>query len=286
MGNGKSTMPAAVVAQEWLERVLADGPRPVRELEQRLRAARLLGPEESLSQARLWRAARAALGVRSIQRARAWYWQLRPLPVAAELLDGDPVSVPARALPANDPGPGGVSSVESAAAGGASTTPPESGLGVVASDPVAVVQAAPHVAPPPESAVERPAIVRARVVDPAAEILSEWARDVSRLDPRRPPAGIPVFRWVVFVDDASGFLVSDFSTKAARLAWSTFDLFGLARERPMERRDLAGLCWVLQHGRVVELFHDSATWVRGTSAFAHTRRRAPEGSMVLPWLIK
>jgi len=102
----------------------------------------------------------------------------------------------------------------------------------------------------------------------------------------RATSPIPVFRWVVFVDDASGFLVSDFSTKAARLAWSTFDVFGLARERPMERRDLAGLCWVLQHGRVVELFHDSATWVRGTSAFAHTRRRAPEGSVVLPWLIK
>lgn len=313
-----SSSPAAVV-DSWLLAALRDGPVSVSELQARAQRAGLLRADQSLGQARIWRNARAALGVMAFQRLRAWHWQLPPLPSFGELIN-EPALVgphePVGASPVRDPGSEvpeetvkrqsqrGASSAASTMASG--ELAPASGLEAVGDEicktgseyskalqvePEPVAERTPGAEPPPEAAapedaVERPAIVRVRVIDPAAEILAEWARDVARLDWRRPSGGIPQFRWSLFCDDAAAFLVGDFSLKAARLGWSTYDIFGLACDRPMERRDLAGLCWALQHGRVVELWRDSATCVRGSSVFHYARKCAEVAVMWLPWKVR
>jgi putative DNA primase/helicase len=77
-------------AVEFLETVLADGPRAVREIEDEARAACLLGATQSISQYKPMRAARDSLGIEPYQqkgqKAGGWFWAL-PDQVPSEASD-------------------------------------------------------------------------------------------------------------------------------------------------------------------------------------------------------
>jgi len=286
-GNGgTASVPFALVAQEMLRRALKHGPVPMRELEQQLQEMGLLAPDEGLTHSRRWQAARKAVGVTSVKRGAAWFWQLAT-PGADQVSE----DLPLEGEPAAD-APAPMRSSGSSKARGLDPESEPTGAGAVLAkpEPAIATPAVPvllvaELRPLPERPLSR--IVEVHEPPPSFEspgdLLPEWVRRVSKLDRRRVPPGIPRERWILYVDDCGTLLGSEVSTRAARLGWSTNDLFAIARVKPMENRHLAGLCWGLEHARVVEIFTDMANCMRGVTEFVLDRRRAPEASVVLPW---
>ena len=68
--------------REFLQCALANGPVAVKDLEEKARAAGLLGADQSASQTKVFRRTADTLGVQRYQAGRRWYWML-PAPAAA-----------------------------------------------------------------------------------------------------------------------------------------------------------------------------------------------------------
>jgi hypothetical protein len=115
---------------------------------------------------------------------------------------------------------------------------------------------------------------RAAVIEYDAGIPRAWAEGFARLDPNRPPGDVPARRWLRFVDDVGRFLDGDFAAIAAALGWGSFDLFGCDRDRPFARIDQAGLLWLLNGDRLIELTESTAT-IETTTGRRQTWRRKP-----------
>src|SRR5262249_55263369 len=100
--------------------------------------------------------------------------------------------------------------------------------------------------------VEQPSIV-------APRIPSSWIEGVGHLSQRRAPRDVPPHRWRQFVSDCTKFLASSgWAERAAALGWDTVALFGCCRHRPLDRPGGAGLLWLINGGRLVELHRDWA----------------------------
>jgi hypothetical protein len=111
-----------------------------------------------------------------------------------------------------------------------------------------------------------------------------WAEALARLDPSKPPADVPLPRWLRFIDDCGRFLDGGWASRAAELGWGPLDLFGCDRERPFARVDQLGLLWLLKGGTIVELHRDRAILQTERRATQTYRRRPVEvGRVVLAW---
>jgi hypothetical protein len=110
-----------------------------------------------------------------------------------------------------------------------------------------------------------------------------WDEGFARLNPDRPPNGVPITRWQQFIEDAVTFLHSPFCCAAAALGWSAHDLFGCDAKRPFERIDQAGLLWLLNGKRLIALTSNEAI-LDCQNGVRQTYRRTPtEAGRVLAW---
>jgi hypothetical protein len=124
---------------------------------------------------------------------------------------------------------------------------------------------------------------RAAIIERAGRIPREWTEGYARLDPDHPPADVPLRRWQCFVDDVGRFLNGPFCAVAMALGWSPYDLFGCNRDKPFARIDHAGLCWLIEGNRLVDLSPTAAiieTWTGGRQSY---RRRPSEPGRALAW---
>src|SRR5215470_19475909 len=90
------------VRTEFLQEGLDKGPVLVSELEAAARAAGLLGSDQSISEAKLFKRAKKSLGIRSVHSgfgsAGKWFWLLEPQPAP---LVADPPSDVASLIPSS-----------------------------------------------------------------------------------------------------------------------------------------------------------------------------------------
>ena len=125
---------------------------------------------------------------------------------------------------------------------------------------------------------------RAAIVEYDGKIPRAWAEGFARLDPDRPPVDVPLRRWQCFVDDIGRFLGAGWAAEAAALDWGPLDLFGCDRERPFARIDRAGLLWLLNGDRLVELDrHRAMIETRTGGRQSYRRRPVAVGEVVLAW---
>jgi hypothetical protein len=125
---------------------------------------------------------------------------------------------------------------------------------------------------------------RGAVVDFDSKIQRVWADGFARLHPYRPPRDVPEGRWMQFIDDIGHFLDQRWAEKAAAFGWGPLDLFGADRERPAARIDHAGLLWLLNGDKLIDLDRHKAVIATKTGT-RQTFRRKPVtvGEVVLPW---
>jgi hypothetical protein len=110
-----------------------------------------------------------------------------------------------------------------------------------------------------------------------------WAEGFARLDPDHPPAYVPLTRWRQFIGDAGRFLDEKWPARAAALGWEPLDLFGCDRHRPFARIDRAGLLWLLNGGRLLDLSGDQAVIERPGGVRQTFRRVLSPAGKVLAW---
>jgi hypothetical protein len=127
---------------------------------------------------------------------------------------------------------------------------------------------------------------RAAIVEYDGGIPRAWAEGFARLHPDRPPGDVPANRWVAFIDDVGRFLDGPVCAVAAALGWGPYDLFGADRDRPFARIDQAGLLWLLNGDKLVELTERTAT-IETRTGVRQTWRRRPtvDAWRVLAWEI-
>jgi len=121
---------------------------------------------------------------------------------------------------------------------------------------------------------------RAAIVEHGVKMQRAWADGFARLHPNRPPTGVPLRRWLTFIDDIGRFLDSPFCAVAAALGWRPCDLFGCDRDRPFARIDCAGRLWLLNGDRLIVPSENTATIETRTGARQTYRRRAAETGRV------
>jgi hypothetical protein len=135
-------------------------------------------------------------------------------------------------------------------------------------------------AEPPWSETEEE---RAAIVEYDGRIPRAWAEGFARLDPARPPAYVPPRRWEQFIDDVGRFLDSPLRALAGSEGWGPFDLFACDRDRPFARIDRAGLLWLLNGDKLVELTETTATIETRTGQRQRWRRKPDLPGRVLAW---
>jgi hypothetical protein len=122
----------------------------------------------------------------------------------------------------------------------------------------------------------------------AHHIPSSWIDGVARLNRRRSFIDVPPPRWRQFLDDCNNFLTSDqkWAERAAELGWNAIALFGCSPNRPLSYLGSAGLMWVINGGRLVELHRDWAVieLAENGSRRVIERRRVDTTKAILPWV--
>jgi hypothetical protein len=125
---------------------------------------------------------------------------------------------------------------------------------------------------------------RAAIVEHDDCIPRGWAEGLARLHPDRPPADVPAKRWHRFIDDIGWFLDTSWGKNVAALGWGPFDLFGCDRERPYDRIDHAGLLWLLNGNKLIEMDgHKALIETRTGARQTYRRRPVAVGEVVLAW---
>jgi hypothetical protein len=110
-----------------------------------------------------------------------------------------------------------------------------------------------------------------------------WAEALARLEPNKPPGGVPSRRWLRFIDDCGRFLDGGWADRAAALGWGPLQLFGCDRKRPFYIPH-RGLLWEVNGGRLVELHRDRAIIeVNGGARQCYKRQPAEVGRVALAW---
>lgn len=100
---------------------------------------------------------------------------------------------------------------------------------------------------------------------------------MAQLTNMAPPAGVSPERWAVLVADAGNFL-DRWAAQAARLGWSTLDLFGVNTVKPFERLDAAGLVRLLD-GRPVMALTATEAVIQCSVGERQSYQRKPAGEM-------
>jgi hypothetical protein len=142
-------------------------------------------------------------------------------------------------------------------------------------------------------AKEQPSVRNAKPPDiaPAKSasrgIVQQWIECVQRLDYVRSPNAVPLIRWHLFLGDCHSFLSSpeNWAERAAALGWNALALFGCYRTRPLEHLGSAGLLWVINGGKLVELHRDWAVIERAQDRSRQVYHRRPlnAANVTLPW---
>jgi hypothetical protein len=86
------------------------------------------------------------------------------------------------------------------------------------------------------------------------------------------------------VDDCTNFVSSSWAERAAALGWDDVSLFGCRRNHPLSYLGSAGLLWVLNGCRLIELHRDWAVIdlpVNKSQRIFYRRR--VEAGITLPW---
>jgi hypothetical protein len=252
---------------EFLGLTLADGPVAVTDLEAKARAARLLGPGQKITNAKLFKRSKRLLCIKSRRvgfgAAGDWFWEL-PTP-AASLVSERPER------PATKDVPPGATYVER-------RSDPEQSC--------AEGDAEVRLAPVNLLGLKTGGISRMHEVGGVVT----WMEGVAILDRNRPPAGIPPPRWRQFIDDCKAFLdpAEGWAERAFQMGWFTFDLFGCHPSQPLAHLGIAGLLWAVNGGRVIEVHRG---WAMIEDADNGSRRnfdqrRLPKANLTLPWWIR
>jgi hypothetical protein len=86
------------------------------------------------------------------------------------------------------------------------------------------------------------------------------------------------------VDDCTNFVSSSWAERASALGWDAVSLFGCRRNHPLSYLGSAGLLWVLNGSKLIELHRDWAVIDlpvnRSQRIFS---RRSVEAGIILPW---
>lgn len=121
--------------------------------------------------------------------------------------------------------------------------------------------------------------------DEAAQRAREWRADLNRLKHDRPPRGVPLKRWLAFLEDLARFYEAGWAQRAAALGWDPYQLFGCDRAAPLARLDHMGLVWHLDQAEIVELAADRATFetITGARQVCHAHQELDPDEVCLPW---
>ena len=76
---------------------------------------------------------------------------------------------------------------------------------------------------------------RAAIIEDGSDVPRVWAEGFARLDLADRPTGFTIDQWQRLIDDAGRFL-DRWRSEAARLEWSTTDLFGVSRQLDSRNR--------------------------------------------------
>ena len=115
-------------------------------------------------------------------------------------------------------------------------------------------------------------------------IPGDWHHGVCKLIALPCPASVRPPRWDRLQLDAAEF-IETWATQAAALGWSTYDVFGANRTKPIERVDQAGLV-VLINGRELAVLTDSEAVIGTRTSAGLTYRRKwiePASGQALLW---
>ena len=123
---------------------------------------------------------------------------------------------------------------------------------------------------------------RAAIVEHDGAIPREWAEGFARLDPERPPVGVPLRRWQA-VFDAIGMFLDRWAVKAAALGWQAADIFGADAAHPEVTWLNAGPLWSGDGARVVEVHADRIIFETKGGARQSAYRRPHLRPRSLPW---
>lgn len=123
---------------------------------------------------------------------------------------------------------------------------------------------------------------RAAIVEHDGKIPRVWAEGFARLDPDRPPAGVPLRRWRAVID-AIGTFLDRWAAEAAALGWQATDIFGTDSARPEVTWLNAGPLWSGDGARVVEVHADRIIFETKGGARLSAYRRAHLRPRSLPW---
>jgi len=245
-GDRNDDRAAAVV--DFLQQTLTSNPVAVAELEVRARAAGLLGVHQRITDAKLFKWAKAQLNIKSQRHGfgsdGVWFWAL-----------------PAQASLQND---------NTNANAKAST--PQMGTGGVA-------HGQDHSRP---NEVHSRAIGMADKIPLKPNIHLQWVEGAGRLQLLSPHPGVPAHRWGIFLNDVGYFIQGCWAERAAGFGWDATSLFGCHPGRPLDHLQGAGLLWRLRGGKINSMHADWAMIeVNGEQQVVH-RRPAP-ANFALPW---
>jgi hypothetical protein len=241
-------VPAQLV-EAFLQYALADGAVSVAKLEEKARGAELIGERQTITDSKRFRAAKAALHIRSYRvgfgPGAVWFWAL-PAPPSAPM--PEILSSPASIAPASDACAGGLSPRDIPA-----STEALRAYAEVATD---------------DASTRR--------------VPFDWVRGVELIQLRPRPLGIPGHRWRIFIEDCRRFVASQWAERAVELGWDTPSLFGSRFQPPHEHLGSSGLLWNLAGGEILRLHRDGAT-IRAKDEQRSFRRRPGWMASSLPW---
>src|SRR5262245_40045327 len=243
-GVAEKRMAAAL---RFLNAVLANGPVPVADLEIKARAAGLLGERQEITNAKLFKAAKKDLGVRSERTGFGpkgeWAW--------------------------------------------ACSTPTETNLVETAADPAPQVadhsRPNPDAHAEPKACSDLDDVGEAVLNH---RVPPDWERGVERLHRQPRPPGVLPHLWQRLLLDCDRFLDprDGWAERAAALGWDAEALFGCDRHRPLDHPG-AGLLWRVAGGRLIAIYRDGATIeVDGKQRTFHRRHSGP--NIALPWRLR
>jgi len=236
LGNAGQVRATDVVT--FLRSALIDGPVAVSEIEKSARAAGLLGDRQDLTHAKRFKRAKANLGVQSVRegfgRDGEWTWALPP-PAKAPAPEAEGHLLAEPKVPALQTEPELAATYGDSVAGAEPSTPKVS-LGNDA-----------EMGLPPE-------------FRDAVGVPRSWLEGIARLNVHHHPRDVPAHRWREFAADCFKFVLStqNWGERAADLGWDAFALFGCSPSKPLMYLGCAGLLWLVNGGRIVQLHSDWA----------------------------
>jgi hypothetical protein len=247
--NGSHRNLEASPVAAFLQSALSGGAVPVAEVEEKARAAELIGERQTITDSKKFKAAKAALHIRSYRvgfgPGAVWFWAL-PAPPSTPM--PEVLSSPASIAPVSDVYAGGLSPWDIPASTEALRADAE-----VATD---------------DASTRR--------------VPFEWVRGVALLKGRPRPTGIPQHRWRLFVEDCVRFLASPWAERAAELDWDASSLFGSRFQPPHEHLGSSGLLWNLAGCEILRLYKDGAT-IKVKNEQRSFQRRPRWMTSSLPW---